>query len=73
MLSDLEKKQLKYIVQSPQWEAVERFAEEMIKRIQTGSTIKDTEWETLKATIEKEAFIQAIKMFINEIKKNVQG
>jgi len=71
MLSDLEKKQLKHIVQSPQWRAVERFAEEIIKKFQDSSSIRDTQWETLKATIEREAFIQAIKTFINEIKKNV--
>ena len=66
-LSEIEKSQIKHIVESPQWETVKRLADLFIQRIQSKSVIRDTQWETIKDTITKEAKVQGIREFIQEL------
>lgn len=67
MLTDIEKAQIKHIIESPQWETVKRVADLFIQKIQSRSVISDNQWETIKNTITKEGKVQGIREFIQEL------
>ena len=71
-LNQAEKSQLKNFVNSPQWLTVQKIQDELIEKIKEENCVKDTEWETARATIEKEAKIMGIRRFIQELFLNIQ-
>jgi len=70
-LNNSEKSQLKNFINSPQWLTVQKIQDELIAKIQDENCVKDTEWETAKATIEKEAKIMGIRRLIQELFLNI--
>jgi len=60
MLSNPEKIQILQLLQDPRWQTVERYIKMLIEELNTDSTLRDNEWETLKTTLLKEGKIQGI-------------
>ena len=60
MLSNPEKIQILQLLQDPRWQTVERYIKILIEELNTDSTLRDSEWETLKTTLLKEGKIQGI-------------
>ena len=60
MLSNPEKIQILQLLQDPRWQTVERYIKMLIEELNTDSTLRDSEWETLKTTLLKEGKIQGI-------------
>lgn len=64
---------LQKIVDCNEYKAVESVANEMILNWNSQSSVKETEFLTTRATIEKEAKVTAIKTFLNELEKQAHG
>ena len=62
-----EQSQIRNLIQSPQWATLERLAQLVVDKIKDDSTIRETEWETLKATVEQEGEVRGIKRLLQEI------
>ncbi|KKK82298.1 hypothetical protein LCGC14_2804780 [marine sediment metagenome] len=73
MLSKQEKQQIRVLLQDPRWKTAERLAELLINNLKENSNMRDTEWETLKATILEEGQIQGIRNLIKELYLNAQA
>ena len=69
-MTDQEKSAIKNILQSPQWKFVEAVAERIIQNIRNESNLRDSEWETAKATALEEGQVNGIKRFIKELYEN---
>ena len=69
MIDKNEKQQLKYLLQDPKWQVVERIVKLNLDRISMQSKLKDNEWDTLKATIFDEGQIMGITSLIQELWK----
>lgn len=72
ILNEKEKSGLKNLLDNPYWQVVIRIGDDLKDRIQKGSTMKDGEWETLKATVEKEGRIKGICELFQEIFKKLE-
>lgn len=72
MLQTQEKNAIKRILQDPAWNTIQRCAELLITNIQDQAVVKDTEWETIRATIERQAMVEGIRKFIQELWTNAQ-
>ncbi len=72
ILTKTEQAQIKAVVQSPQWSAVELLANRLIEQIKDDSVVCDSEWETLKKAVLNEGKTRGIREFIQEIYKNVE-
>ena len=64
MLSKLERQQIRQIIESPQWPAIERVAELTIQKMIEEEVVRDTQWETLKSVLKREGRIQGTRDFI---------
>ena len=69
MLTNPEKSQIKSLLQSPQWATLERVIELLIRNIKDQSCLRESEWETLKATITREAEESGIRRLVQELYK----
>ena len=72
MISEMEKGQIKAIVQSPQWGAVQHLADDLCRKIQDDKNSRDTEWESLRVMLNSEGQIEGIKRFIQELFKTLE-
>ena len=72
MLNNQEKSQIKALLQSSHWAMVERLAELVIKDIEDTPLIRDSQWETTKATFEKEYQVKGIRHFLSEFYNSAQ-
>lgn len=72
MLSPQERSQIKLIIQSPYWETVQRAAQLYCAKLMDDSFIKDSQWETVKATLSATYQKQGIVGFLNELYKEAQ-
>lgn len=72
MLSKPEKQQLKQLLQSPQFPAFERLANELCDKYAYESPVRETEWETLRTTLTNQGMIMGIKKLIQELYANLQ-
>ena len=72
MINEQEKNQIRNLLNSPQWKLIERLGEEVCQRILDNSTVRDSEWETIRATFEKEYQVKGIRHFISEFYNNAQ-
>lgn len=67
MITKEQKKQIKSLIQSPQWQALEDFVQEYIDSIRLRSVVKDSEWETVKETLLNEGQVRGIRNLINKL------
>lgn len=72
MLTEIEKQQILFILQSPQWRTIEQFSKYLCNEIKDEPSIRDTEWETVKTILFNAGQVEGIKRFINELYKQVQ-
>lgn len=68
-LTEAEKSQVRAIIQSPQWRAVERVANLFRENIESDSVVRDSQWDTLKTALINEGKSRGIKGFIDELYK----
>ena len=66
-LSEVEKSQIRALLNSPVWAAVQHAADDMIASIQKNSMVRDNEFETLKAVFGQEGKVEAIRDFMREL------
>lgn len=69
MLSDSDRQQLLGLMQSPQWRVVDQIADNLAATIESESTVRDSEWETIRATLLKEGQSTGVRKLINELYK----
>ena len=69
MLTSTERAQIKSLLQSPQWATFERVAELFIAGIKGQTCLRENEWETLKATVTREAEESGVRRLIQELYK----
>ena len=67
MITELEKSQIKQLIFSPQWKAIERIMEMMIKQINDDSPLRDTTDETLKEVYLREGKTRGLRDFIQRL------
>lgn len=64
-LSPIQKKQLKHIIQSNEWDIVILLVSKLINKWNLEKTKRDSEFETIWATAQKEAKVEALNQFIS--------
>lgn len=62
-----EKSLIRQLMQSPQFSVLENLSKELVDKIAFDSKLRDTEWETLKATVFDAGQIEGITRFIKEL------
>lgn len=67
MLTRAEKSGIKNLLQSTTWPVLKAVAKDLQDKIAYSSKSRDTEWDTLRATIGDEAQIQGITRFFQEL------
>lgn len=72
MISNTQKSQIKQLLQSPQWDAVEQMMNETIQQMREEAILRETEWETLKAACLQQGRIEGINRIIQELYRLVQ-
>lgn len=72
MISTVEKSQIRQLLSSPQWQTLERVANDLMAKIREDTPIRDTEWDTIKALLAQEGKVQGIKELIQELYKLAQ-
>lgn len=61
------KSQIRALLQSPIWMELEDLKKELIDKIAYDSKLRDTEWETLKATVFDAGQVEGINRFFKEL------
>lgn len=59
--------QMRGLLQSPTWSELEELKKELVDKIAYDSKLRDTEWETLKATVFDAGQIAGINRLFQEI------
>lgn len=72
MITATERQQIKYILQSPQWQTIERVAHLLCDKISYDSVVMETEWDTLRTAILNEGKTRGIKELIQELYREAQ-
>lgn len=72
MLTSTEKQQIRAILQDTKWTAIQNAAETLIQKIEDEYVVRDTEWETIKAALEREAQIKGIRRFFQDLYSQAQ-
>ncbi len=72
MITTGEREQIKAILQSPQWQVIERMAEIYCDRVKYDSMIADSQWETLRRLLINEGKVRGVKEFIQELYGELQ-
>ena len=67
MITQGEKGQIKAILQSPQWQTVERIFQDLCDRIAYEPVVRETEWDTLKTSLINEGKVRGIKDLLKEL------
>jgi hypothetical protein len=70
MLSDNEKLQIRQMLQNPQWQAIEHLITETCANLESESTVRETEWDTVKTTLTNDGMIKGIRHLSQEIWKH---
>ena len=63
-LSKPEREQIKQFVREGYWDIFKHFGDLLCEKIKEESSVKETEWETIKAVLTKEGKIQGIRDFL---------
>lgn len=66
-LNDLEKSQIRGLINSPQWATIQKVAELVVQEFRGENTLRDTEWESLRDTVLKEGRAQGVEQFFQEL------
>ena len=72
MISNTEKIQIKQILQAPQWDAIMNVINLRLLQIREESTLRDSEWETLKATCLKDGRIEGLNLLVQDLYRIAQ-
>jgi hypothetical protein len=72
MLDNREKSQLKLLLQTPQWSAFERLAALLCDKLRLDDPVRDTEWETIKATLSNHGQIRGIQYLLQQVWDNIK-
>lgn len=67
MITKDERAQLKALIQDPKFRTLERMADLLCDKIAYDSSVRETEWDTLKTTLTQEGKIRGIKQLIQEL------
>lgn len=67
MIDKNEEQFIRHLVQSPQWTIIANMAKRIVDRIKEENTIRDNEWETIRATLTKEGKVEGIKELLQEM------
>ena len=73
MISKVEQKQIKALVQEPKWQTLENLVEELIEKIRDDSIVGDSEWETLRTALLNEGRIRGMRDLIQEAYRTAQN
>lgn len=73
MISKLEREQIKSLLQSPQWQAVELVANRLKDKISNEANVGDSEWETVRNTLLNEGQKRGINRLMQELYDIVQN
>ena len=73
MISKVEQKQIKALVQDPKWQTLENLVEELIEKIRDDSIVGDSEWETLRTALLNEGRIRGMRDLIQEAYRTAQN
>ena len=60
---------IKKLIQSPQYEAVIKFAAKIIDEWKDSPVVTDSEYQTLRLTIQRESKVEALKEFLDKLEK----
>lgn len=69
MLTNSERSQVKVILQSPQWQVIERAMEMYIKNIKEQSCLRDDLWQTARQVAMNEGQVVGLRTFVQELYK----
>lgn len=72
-LSKPEKSQLKQLIQTPQFAALDHLIKEMIEKYQDEIGARETEWDTIKITLMNEGRIRGLTELMKEIYLQIQS
>ena len=72
MLTKTEEQQILHLLKSPNWATVERFVEYVCDAWSKDTTVRDTEWDTIRATLTRDGKIQGVREFVQELYKVAQ-
>lgn len=72
MITTAERNQIRQLLTDPKWATAEALANEIIRDLQAQSTVKDSEYETLRATIERDGMVKGIQHFTQELWKHAK-
>lgn len=67
IITKQERAQIKILIQDPKFRVVEDLANLLCDKIAYESSVKESQWETLKTTCEQEGKIRGIKQLIQEL------
>lgn len=73
MITKEERKQIRQILQSPQWGALERLANLLCDKIRDDNPIRNSEWETISTLLGREGQVRGIKTLLQEIYTQAQN
>lgn len=72
MLTNPEQKQIRQLLQTPQWAVAEQLANKMVDKFKDEQIVHSTEWETLRASILREGKIEGVRALVQEIYRQAQ-
>lgn len=67
MIDQNQRRQIRGLLQSPQWASVDRLATEYINRIKDEELLPYSEWDALNSSLSKEYRIRGIRGFLQEV------
>lgn len=71
-LTEKERSALEHMMQSNGWKVFIRLSEDYIHNIQASSSLKENEFNTLRATIDKESRVDGIYKLIQNVGKHLE-
>lgn len=72
MIDKNQRQQLKQLISSPQWSAIDGLINELIQKYRAESGSRDTEWETIRNTLINEGKIRGLTELTQEIYLQIQ-
>lgn len=72
-LAKTEKTQLRQLMQSPQWGALDHLIRDLIDKAKNGKQAGDTEWDTIRNTLVNEGRERGLTELIQELYAQIQS
>lgn len=73
MLTKNEKDQLRRLIESPHWAAVELLANKLCDKLKDDNVVREDQWSTLKELLTREGQVRGIRLLLQEIYANAQN